>query len=65
MIKIKLLGKEIKILTLESTFLCQWDPFSPYFLLHSSSDVGEVMWSKVQERLHLQSGHLFQDETVI
>lgn len=53
------LGKEFKILTLKSIFLRKWDPLSPYFLLHSSSDVGEVMWSKVQERLHLQPWHLF------
>lgn len=36
-----------------------------YLLLHSSSDVGEVVGSKVQEGLDLQSGHLLQDEAMI
>lgn len=34
-------------------------------LLHGSSDVGEVVRSEIQEGLHLQFGHLLQDEAVI
>lgn len=52
--------KKTKILTLKSIFLSKWDASFPSdLLLHSSSDVGEVVRSKVQEGLHLQPGHLF------
>lgn len=34
-------------------------------LLHGSSDVGEVVRSKIQEGLHLQFGHLLQYEAVV
>lgn len=39
--------------------------FKKYLLLNCISDVSEVVWSKVKERLDFQTRHLLQDESII
>lgn len=36
-----------------------------YLLLNCTSDISEVVWGKIQKRLHFQSGHLLQNKPVI